>query len=96
MKDPYAGNTAEDPHAGVEWSRGVLDMAEAIQENRQQRITGAQAAHVIGYRLWHSGGFSRRSSCGNHVGVSTACAHGVGRMIVDVMQEMLTVDRYVP
>ena len=47
MKDPYAGNTAEDPHAGVEWSRGVLDMAEAIQENRQQRITGAQAAHVI-------------------------------------------------
>ena len=47
MKDPYAGNTAEDPHAGVEWSRGMLDMAEAIQENRQQRITGAQAAHVI-------------------------------------------------
>jgi hypothetical protein len=25
----------------------VLDMAEAIQENRQQRITCAQAAHVI-------------------------------------------------
>ncbi|MFL5697012.1 MAG: hypothetical protein ACJ797_07905 [Ktedonobacteraceae bacterium] len=44
---PYAGNTAEDPHAGVEWSRGVLDMAEAMQENRPQRITGAQAAHVV-------------------------------------------------
>ena len=47
VKDPYGGNTAEDPHAGVEWSRGVLDMAEAMQENRPQRITGAQAAHVI-------------------------------------------------
>ena len=46
-KKPYAGNTAEDPHADVEWSRGVLDMAEAIQENRPQRITCAQAAHVI-------------------------------------------------
>jgi predicted dehydrogenase len=47
VKEPYAGNTAEDPHAGVEWSRGVLDMAEAMQENRPQRITGAQAAHVV-------------------------------------------------
>ena len=47
VKDPYGSNTAEDPHAGVEWSRGVLDMAEAMQENRPQRITGAQAAHVI-------------------------------------------------
>ena len=25
----------------------MLDMAEAIQENRPQRITGAQAAYVI-------------------------------------------------
>ena len=25
----------------------MLDMAEAMQENRPQRITGAQAAHVI-------------------------------------------------
>ncbi len=47
VKEPYAGNTAEDPHAGVEWSRGVLDMAEAMQENRPQRIIGAQAAHVV-------------------------------------------------
>jgi predicted dehydrogenase len=47
VKEPYAGNIQEDPHAGVEWSRGVLDMAEAMQENRPQRITGAQAAHVV-------------------------------------------------
>ena len=25
----------------------MLDMAEAMQENRPQRITGAQAAHVV-------------------------------------------------
>ena len=47
VKEPYAGNVKEDPHAGVEWSRGVLDMADAIKENRAQRITGAQAAHVV-------------------------------------------------
>ena len=47
VKDPYAGNVEEDPHAGVEWSRGIVDMAEAIKENRPQRITGAQAAHVV-------------------------------------------------
>jgi predicted dehydrogenase len=47
VKEPYVGNVKEDPHAGVEWSRGVLDMADAIKENRPQRITGAQAAHVI-------------------------------------------------
>ena len=46
-KEPYVGNKQEDFHAGVEWSRGVLDMAEAMQENRPQRITGAQAAHVV-------------------------------------------------
>ena len=47
MKEPYVGNVEEDPHAGVEWSRGIVDMAEAIKDNRAQRITGAQAAHVI-------------------------------------------------
>jgi hypothetical protein len=35
------------PGSGVEWSRGVLDMAEAIRDNRPQRISGAQAAHVV-------------------------------------------------
>jgi predicted dehydrogenase len=31
----------------TEWGRGVVEMAEAIGEGRQQRVTGAQAAHVV-------------------------------------------------
>ena len=37
----------KEPYQGTEWSRGVLDMADAVRENRPQRITGAQAAHVV-------------------------------------------------
>ncbi|WP_233097762.1 Gfo/Idh/MocA family protein [Dictyobacter vulcani] len=37
----------KEPYTGTEWSRGVVDLAEAIQNNRPQRITGAQAAHVV-------------------------------------------------
>ena len=32
---------------GVRWARGVLEMAEAMLENRPHRVTGAQAAHVV-------------------------------------------------
>lgn len=32
---------------GTEWSRGILDMAEAIYEDRPLRVTGVQAAHVV-------------------------------------------------
>src|SRR5262249_12846707 len=32
---------------GTEWGRGILDMAEAINDNRPLRITGVQAAHVV-------------------------------------------------
>jgi hypothetical protein len=46
-KSPIRSKEKDDPHGGVEWCRGVLDMAEAMQENRPQRITGAQAAHVV-------------------------------------------------
>lgn len=46
VKEPYAGK-AGDPRSNVEWSRGVLDMAQAMGENRPQRITAAQAAHVV-------------------------------------------------
>jgi predicted dehydrogenase len=46
VKAPYAG-PAGVPGSHVEWSRGVLDMAEAMKENRPQRITAAQAAHVV-------------------------------------------------
>jgi predicted dehydrogenase len=46
--DPYEPLPyVKEPYAGVEWSRGVLDMAQAVKENRPQRITGAQAAHVV-------------------------------------------------
>ncbi len=37
----------KEPYPGTEWSRGVVEMAEAMEQNRQQRITGAQAAHVV-------------------------------------------------
>jgi predicted dehydrogenase len=36
-----------EPHKGPEWCRGLIDMAEAIVEQRPQRITGEQAAHVV-------------------------------------------------
>jgi predicted dehydrogenase len=47
VKEPYTSVVKDDPRGGVEWSRGALDMAEAMQENRPQRITAAQAAHVV-------------------------------------------------
>lgn len=37
----------KEPHKGPEWCRGLLDMADAIAEQRPQRITGEQAAHVV-------------------------------------------------
>jgi len=46
VKEPYTGK-AVGPGSNVEWSRGVLDMAEAMQQHRPQRITAAQAAHVV-------------------------------------------------
>ena len=47
VREPYTGDLAADLHAGVEWSRAVLDMAEAIREGRPPRTTRAQAAHVV-------------------------------------------------
>ncbi len=49
---PYNGTyellpLVKEPYQGTEWSRGVLDMADALRENRPQRITGTQAAHVV-------------------------------------------------
>ncbi len=31
----------------TEWSRGILDMADAINDNRPLRVAGVQAAHVV-------------------------------------------------
>lgn len=35
------------PYHGIEWARGVADMAAAIAEGRPHRATGAHAAHVV-------------------------------------------------
>jgi len=36
-----------EPYPGTEWGRGVLDMAQALTEERSHRATGEQAAHVV-------------------------------------------------
>ena len=41
VKEPYIGPRK------VEWGRAVLDMADAIDQNRPHRATGEQAAHVV-------------------------------------------------
>jgi len=41
LKAPYQGSR------GVEWGRAVLDMAQAILEQRPHRATGEQAAHIV-------------------------------------------------
>ncbi len=37
----------KEPFPGTEWGRAVVEMADAIDEARPQRATGAQAAHVV-------------------------------------------------
>jgi predicted dehydrogenase len=37
----------KEPFPGIEWGRAVVEMADAIEQNRPQRATGAQAAHVV-------------------------------------------------
>lgn len=36
-----------EPYIGVDWARGLTEMYDAIRDNRPQRATGAQAAHVV-------------------------------------------------
>jgi predicted dehydrogenase len=38
---------ARDPFPGTEWARGLVELADAIAEDRPHRVTGAQAAHVV-------------------------------------------------
>jgi predicted dehydrogenase len=35
------------PYAGIDWARGIVDLADALPSGRPQRVTGAQAAHVV-------------------------------------------------
>jgi predicted dehydrogenase len=36
-----------EPFKGVEWSRGLLDIADAIRNGRRPRCTGEQANHIL-------------------------------------------------
>jgi predicted dehydrogenase len=45
---PYeAVELVRPPFQGVDWGRSVAEIADAIAENRPQRSSGAQAAHVV-------------------------------------------------
>jgi predicted dehydrogenase len=37
----------KEPYHGVEWSRGVVDLVDSINEERPQHIDATQAAHVV-------------------------------------------------
>ncbi|MBI3829818.1 MAG: Gfo/Idh/MocA family oxidoreductase [Planctomycetes bacterium] len=48
IEKPYAPLPyVRPPYQGVEWGRAMVELAEAIGENRPQRPTGRQAAHVV-------------------------------------------------
>jgi predicted dehydrogenase len=36
-----------EPFAGTEWARGLVELANAIADERPHRVTGGQAAHVV-------------------------------------------------
>jgi predicted dehydrogenase len=45
-REPFSGHIG-GRRMPTEWGRGVVEMADAIAEGRPQRVTGAQAAHVV-------------------------------------------------
>ena len=47
-RQPYEPVTpVKEPYQGTEWGRAVAELADALAEDRPQRATGAQAAHVV-------------------------------------------------
>jgi predicted dehydrogenase len=36
-----------EPFEGIEWARGITELAEAKAEGRRPRVTGRQAAHIV-------------------------------------------------
>ncbi len=38
---------AHPPYAGIEWGRGVSELADALREDRPHQVTGQQGAHVV-------------------------------------------------
>jgi predicted dehydrogenase len=59
---------ATEPYPGIEWARGLLDLARALEEGRPHRTSGEHAAHMVDVlaaidRAWRGGGEERvRSS----------------------------------
>ena len=48
FREPYEPVPyVKEPFQGTEWGRAVVELAEAIEQDRPQRATGAQAAHVV-------------------------------------------------
>jgi predicted dehydrogenase len=41
--EPYV----REPYRGIDWGRGVADLARALVDDRPQRVTGEHAAHVV-------------------------------------------------
>ncbi|MBV9451838.1 MAG: Gfo/Idh/MocA family oxidoreductase [Streptosporangiaceae bacterium] len=49
---PYGGEFEpvpyiRDPYPGTEWSRGLVELADAIIDERPHRVTGEHAAHIV-------------------------------------------------
>jgi hypothetical protein len=36
-----------EPYRGVDWARGLVDLAEALEEGRPHRMSAEHAAHVV-------------------------------------------------
>lgn len=48
FNQPYtAVPLLREPYPGVEWARGLVDMADAMLEGRPHRASGEQAAHIV-------------------------------------------------
>jgi predicted dehydrogenase len=54
------------PYEGVDWSRAIVDIAEAVEEGRQHRAHAAHAAHVV--EVLCAIGESAASGCAVEVG----------------------------
>lgn len=53
LERAHEGDTYEpvppvrDPHAGIDWSRALVDLAESIEAGRPHRASAEQAAHIV-------------------------------------------------
>lgn len=54
-----------EPYHGIEWSRGLLDIGDAIRNSRPVRCTGTQANHILDISLGILE--SSKSGCRKHI-----------------------------